>query len=913
MPGSFFTRNTAIMSGRQAYLERPHIHNLMRRAIQSALVTVVAGPGFGKTQAVDSFLRTSGAVTFWLPLAAADNLTGRFWDTFTRAFAAYDRAFAARMKALGFPETETQLAQYRALSGAQSEARHVIVFDDFHLIREPAILRFVEVAAAPFQNVSVILISRSEPAVNLISPMARGQLFQIGEEDLRFREDEMLRYFWMLGITLSPQAAAGAYAATEGWAFAVSLLALALKNDPAGEAYALSAMRLNLFKLIEAEIFSVAPAPLQHFLIGLSLLDRLPMELLRALAPEESLPAQIGRMSFLIRYDSHTDAYRIHHLFLTFLHQKQSLLTPEERRSVYAKAARWCAANDYAIDAVTYYEKAGDYRGLAETAYPMTRMTPRRDAEYLLALLEKLPEHAYRDHVELYIIKNKTLQSLSRFEEAAAEAREIIRRYEPLPPTQTHCWLLSECHLQLGYIGLFTALYTNILDHSYHCEMGYRYFQLSGGMTRGPTERTLISSYVNRVAYPAERGCLTRAQQIYARYAHYVTKAKNGMLYGTEALTAAEIAFFKNDLKNAESLSLRAANQAREREQFQVETRGLFFLLRIALHAGDAQKARRLLARLEALRDHPEFLHGDMRYDIATGWFFAQIGRLDEIAAWLKNDFAKPDLNSLHYGLEKIVRAKYHMAEKRYHLVLTFLENREALRGVEDFLIGKLELTVLRAVCLYHTGDRPGALRALAEARTIARCEDLDMPFVEMGRDMRTLAAAALADMSCADDGTPGAAPPTGAGAAPTDASCADDGTPGAASPTGGARAAPADASCALSKTWLENIHRKSSAYAKKLTLFVKDYRAPDREELSAVRLSPREREVLSSLAQGLTRAEIAAALYLSDNTVKGIIKSIYNKLGAVNRADAVRIAADMRLIGTGQPRRDAGAAEVML
>jgi LuxR family maltose regulon positive regulatory protein len=838
------------MSGRRAYLERPHIHGLMRRAIESELVTVVAGPGFGKTQAVDSFLRTCEAVTFWLPLSEADNLSGRFWDTFTRAFAGYDRDFEARMKAIGFPETRAQLAQYRALPGAWPEARHVIVFDDFHLIEEPSILRFVEAAAAPFRNVSVILISRSEPDINLISPMARGRLFQIGEEDLRFREEEMLRYFHMLGVTLSPQAAAGAYAATGGWAFAVSLLALALKNGPAGETYALSAMRLNLFKLIEAEIFSVAPEPLQRFLIGLSLLESLPMEMLRTMAPDGPLPAQIGRMRFLIRYDSHTDAYRIHHLFLEFLRQKQDRLTPKERRAVYAKAARWCAGNGYAIDAVTYYEKAGDYRGVAETAYPMTRMTPRRDAEYLLTLLGKIPKHAYRDHVELYIIKNKTLQSLSRFDEAAEEAHELIRRYESLPPTRTHCWLLSECHLQLGYIGLFTAQYTNMRDHSYHCEMGYRYFQLSGGMTRGPTERTIISSYVNRVAYPVERGSLARINAIYARYAHYVTKAKKGMLYGTEALAAAETAYFKNDLKNAERLSHRAVDQAREREQFQVETRGLFFLIRIALHAGDAQKTRHLLARLEALRGHPEFLDSGTLCDIVSGWFFAQINRPDDMAVWLKNDFAKSDLNSLLYGLENIVRAKYHMAEKRYHLVLAFLENREALRGVEDFLIGKLEVAVLRAVCLYRTGDRPGALRALGEAREIARCEDLDMPFVEMGRDMRTLAGAALEDDACP-----------------------------------------------LERPWLEDMRRKASAYAKKLTFFIKSYGAPDEESALGGRLSHREREVLNNLARGLTRVEIAAAASLSDNTVKGIIKSIYNKLGAVNRADAVRIAADMRLI----------------
>jgi LuxR family maltose regulon positive regulatory protein len=47
----------------------------------------------------------------------------------------------------------------------------------------------------------------------------------------------------------------------------------------------------------------------------------------------------------------------------------------------------------------------------------------------------------------------------------------------------------------------------------------------------------------------------------------------------------------------------------------------------------------------------------------------------------------------------------------------------------------------------------------------------------------------------------------------------------------------------------------------------------------------------LEGLAQGLTREEIARNLSISVNTVKSAVRSVYNKLGAVNRADAVRIA----------------------
>jgi two-component system response regulator DesR len=52
--------------------------------------------------------------------------------------------------------------------------------------------------------------------------------------------------------------------------------------------------------------------------------------------------------------------------------------------------------------------------------------------------------------------------------------------------------------------------------------------------------------------------------------------------------------------------------------------------------------------------------------------------------------------------------------------------------------------------------------------------------------------------------------------------------------------------------------------------------------------LSPREREVLELVAAGLTNAEIAKRLHLSPNTIKEHASTLYRKLGARNRAEAV-------------------------
>jgi DNA-binding NarL/FixJ family response regulator len=61
--------------------------------------------------------------------------------------------------------------------------------------------------------------------------------------------------------------------------------------------------------------------------------------------------------------------------------------------------------------------------------------------------------------------------------------------------------------------------------------------------------------------------------------------------------------------------------------------------------------------------------------------------------------------------------------------------------------------------------------------------------------------------------------------------------------------------------------------------------------------LSPREREVLDLIAAGSTNSEIAAALHLSPHTIHEHTSSLYRKLGARNRADAVQRANRAGLI----------------
>jgi DNA-binding NarL/FixJ family response regulator len=61
--------------------------------------------------------------------------------------------------------------------------------------------------------------------------------------------------------------------------------------------------------------------------------------------------------------------------------------------------------------------------------------------------------------------------------------------------------------------------------------------------------------------------------------------------------------------------------------------------------------------------------------------------------------------------------------------------------------------------------------------------------------------------------------------------------------------------------------------------------------------VSPREREVLQLLADGLSVAQIARQLYISESTAKTHISKLYEKLGAGNRAQAIMSAMRTGLI----------------
>ncbi|MEV0568673.1 response regulator transcription factor [Dactylosporangium sp. NPDC050588] len=66
--------------------------------------------------------------------------------------------------------------------------------------------------------------------------------------------------------------------------------------------------------------------------------------------------------------------------------------------------------------------------------------------------------------------------------------------------------------------------------------------------------------------------------------------------------------------------------------------------------------------------------------------------------------------------------------------------------------------------------------------------------------------------------------------------------------------------------------------------------------------LTPREREVLTLIGRGMSNAELAAALFLAEATVKTHVARIFTKLALRDRAQAVVVAYESGLITPGDP-----------
>jgi LuxR family maltose regulon positive regulatory protein len=610
---------------------------------------------------------------------------------------------------------------------------------------------------------------------------------------------------------------------------------------------------------MEEELFASVPVSLQRFLVILSLFDEWPLDAMEKIAdalpeklpPMEEFTESMRHLSSLIYYDTYLHGFRIHRVFLDFLREKQKEVPGEEIKTACSIKAGWCLENNLRTEAIIYYGMASNYEGLARAIYSFPRLLSQPVAADIMEILDRVLNDPMRneDDENFLFLRHVTrpgiLVILGRFDESRVLLYKSIEEIDALPPSPFSSRILSSCYNTLGVMVFMRYRVTgNINAAPEYFERGDYYYKRHPYPVSGSQTRASIGSYMNTTEHSVNSEEFENFAGVLEKCIYYASNSMGGYISGADSLCRTEMSFFKGDINTAEQHGLKAAAKAHEKGQYEIESKSLFYLLRVYLCNGNIPAGMETRKQLEAQLDISDYINRYVMHDIITGWFYAHIGETDQIAPWLRNEFEESDLNLLHHNFETMVKAKCLFAEKRWEDALKFLERRDVREGLGSFYLGMLEISVLEAAVRLRMGDSSGALKALETAYKMSLSEALDMPFIELGEDMRLLAALAL---------------------------------------EGGKK-------CAIKRSWLENIRKKASVYGKKLTLEAESRRNGHGDE-NIPFLSSQELSILTEISRGFTIEKIAVESSLSKNTVKSIIKAIYAKLGALNRASAIRIA----------------------
>ena len=231
------------------HFARPRIHALFAQAVKKPLTIICAGMGCGKTRAVYDFTQGCGIPVAWIQFMNEDNIGLRLWDNFVHAVAQINKPLAVELKKLGFPDTEDKLNMYFSIRSPKLKGVPCLfVFDDFHLAKDAAVLRFIERAINNLaDNTSVILITRELPKINISSLMVRDNIYIINEAELNFTESEISQFLFEQGLCTEISNIKKIYDDTKGWTFLINFVIWMLKKTPGYLGYVSNAIKLTSY------------------------------------------------------------------------------------------------------------------------------------------------------------------------------------------------------------------------------------------------------------------------------------------------------------------------------------------------------------------------------------------------------------------------------------------------------------------------------------------------------------------------------------------------------------------------------------------------------------------------------------------------------------------------------------------
>lgn len=328
-------------------VERPRLIDQLR-STDSPLWLLSAPAGYGKTTAVLQALDDIDGDVAWLSIDRVDNDPVRFWTHVAAALLDGSDGFVDLLDRLASqPDHIDAIVDELVVAVEARDHRVILVLDDMHEVHRPEIFESLSrIVDHPPANLTLVVITRADPALPVGRLRAQGRLHELRLADLAFTSDEAAAVF---GDPIDADSFHSIVERTEGWPTALRLLAVSAGTVDSAEQLLQAAddARPDLADFLAGEALGVQPAEVQQFLIETSVLDDLCPEVCDAITGRPgslaTLRALTAKQVFTQLVDPATNTFRYHRLFRDFLRGRALELEPPRLKELHCAAARWFA------------------------------------------------------------------------------------------------------------------------------------------------------------------------------------------------------------------------------------------------------------------------------------------------------------------------------------------------------------------------------------------------------------------------------------------------------------------------------------------------------------------------------------------------------------------------------------------
>ncbi len=330
---------------------RSMLHERLTAGAGQRLTVVVGSAGAGKSVLLSSWaaIRPPG-VTFWLSCDGADADPVRFWTGFIQAPRAVEPGFGADAADLLAMDSvmSADITASIANDAAKLPAGSAIIVDDFHYAADTVARDMTDLVERwPAETVQLVLASRSGPPLRLHRLRLAGELCELGDRDLYFSLAESAELLTNFGQQVAADELALLHQRSEGWAAALQMAALSLRatRDPVRAAWALDVRSHAIGEYFISEVLDLQPPEVARFMLDTSVLGELTAGACAAVTTRQDAAALLRRIDegnlFLVALDDERTSFRYHHLVRELLRAELRARDRAREQALQLQAAEW--------------------------------------------------------------------------------------------------------------------------------------------------------------------------------------------------------------------------------------------------------------------------------------------------------------------------------------------------------------------------------------------------------------------------------------------------------------------------------------------------------------------------------------------------------------------------------------------